>query len=73
MAVTNRVSSTLRLVFVDGMDENEQPIYKGKSFRNVKPDADADQLYAVAQAFIGLQESELNKIERQDSSNIQED
>lgn len=72
MAVAHLVSSTLRLVFIDGMDEDEQPIYKNKSFRNVKTDADEDQLYAVSQAFVGLQERDLNKIERTDSSDIQE-
>ncbi|HLR03904.1 MAG TPA: DUF1659 domain-containing protein [Virgibacillus sp.] len=72
MAVAHLVSSTLRLVFIDGMDEDGKTIYKNKSFRNVKTDADEDQLYAIAQAFVGLQERDLNKIERTDSSDIQE-
>jgi len=72
MAVANKVSSTLRLVFVDGLDEQEQPIYKNKNFQNVKTSADANQLYAVAQAFAGLQERDMYRIERRDKSDIQE-
>lgn len=72
MAVQNKISSALRLVFIDGLDEEGLPIYKNKSFRNVKTNADADQLYAVAQAFVGLQERDLNRIERKDSSDVQE-
>jgi len=72
MAIAHMVSSSLRLVFIDGLDEEDRPIYKNKSFRNVKTDATPDQLYAVAQAFSGLQERDLNKIERKDSSDIQE-
>lgn len=73
MAVENKMSSALRLVFIDGMDEDDKPVYKNKSFRNVKTSADADQLHEVAEAFSGLQERELDTIERTDISDIQED
>lgn len=73
MATENKMSSTLRLVFIDGMDDDEKPIYKNKSFRNVKTDADADQLNAVAEAFSGLQERDLDTVERNDTSDIQND
>jgi len=72
MAVQNKISSALRLVFIDGLGEDGLPVYKNKSIRNVKTDTDADQLYQIALAFAGLQERELNRIERKDSSDVQE-
>lgn len=73
MAVAEKVSSQLRLVLYDGENEETgKPVYKTKSFNNVKTDANAEQLYAVAEAFATLQERPLSKIERNDSSEIQE-
>ena len=71
MAEAVLITSQLRLVLVDGMDEeNGEPIYKFKSFNNVKSSSNADQLYAIGEAFAGLQERELSIIERKDSSDI---
>lgn len=73
MAVAEIVSSQLRLVLVDGTDEETgEPIYTYKSFNNVKPEAEADQLHAIGEAFAGLQERDLSGIERKDSSDIRE-
>lgn len=73
MAVAEKVSSQLRLVFYDGEDDlTGKAIYKSKSFNNVKTEANAEQLLAVADAFTELQERPLNKVERKDSSEIQE-
>ncbi|WP_047982611.1 DUF1659 domain-containing protein [Ornithinibacillus contaminans] len=71
MAVANMTNSQLRLVLHDGDDpESGEPIYKFKSFNNVKTDATADQLYTIANAFAGLQERPLYNVERKDSSDI---
>jgi hypothetical protein len=71
MAVAEIMNSQLRLVLVDGADElTGEPIYKFKSFSNVKTNADADQLHAVGEAFAGLQERELESLERKDSLSI---
>lgn len=73
MAVAEIVDSRLRLTFYDGEDpETGDAIYKTKNFNNVKTDADAEQLYAIAQAFTKLQERTLYAIARQDSSDIRE-
>lgn len=73
MAVANMTTSQLRLVLHDGDDPTSgEPIYKFKSFNNVKTDATADQLYAIANAFAGLQERPLYNVERKDSSDILE-
>lgn len=74
MAVAELYSSSLQLVLDDGLhEETGKQVYKRKSFNNVKPDATADQLYAIANAFVGLQERELYDIERKDSSWITEE
>ncbi|SES88828.1 Protein of unknown function [Oceanobacillus limi] len=73
MAVADKKNSQLRLVFYDGDDVlTGDPIYKNKSFNNVKTDATADQLYAVATVLSDLQERALFNIERKDSSDIRE-
>lgn len=70
MAVADRKNSQLRLVFYDGEDSYGEPIYKVKSFNNIKADATTDQLFTVATAIVSLQERPLYNIERKDSSEI---
>ena len=73
MAVENKMASTLRLVLYEGEDMfTGKPIYKFKSFNNVKVEANAEQLYAVATAFSGLQQRDLDRIERTDRSEIEQ-
>ncbi|HLR09069.1 MAG TPA: DUF1659 domain-containing protein [Bacillota bacterium] len=74
MAVADKKSSSLRLVLYDGDDiETGKPIYKTKSFSNVKTAATADQLYAIAQAVAELQERSLYNVERRDTADIREE
>ncbi|MFD1037209.1 DUF1659 domain-containing protein [Virgibacillus byunsanensis] len=73
MAVADKINSTLRLVLYDGEDmETGKPIYKTKSFNNVKTDAIADQLLPIAEAVAGLQERPLFNVQRNDSSELRE-
>ncbi|MGY0693870.1 DUF1659 domain-containing protein [Virgibacillus sp. FSP13] len=73
MAVAEKYDSSLRLVLDDGADVlTGKPIYKTKSFNNVKTAATADQLYAIAHAIAPLQERPLYNIERRDSSEIRD-
>lgn len=73
MIIADQISTQLRLVFYDGEDMlTGNPIYRTKSFNNVKPEATAEQLFAVAEAFEGLQERPLYTIERRDNSEIRE-
>ncbi|MGG3466117.1 DUF1659 domain-containing protein [Neobacillus pocheonensis] len=60
----------LRLVFEAGMDEKGNPLYKAKSYSNVKKEATADQFNQAAQAIGALTNAVLNKVERNDSSEI---
>ena len=73
MAVADMMKSTLQLVLQDGIDpESGSPIFKSKSFNNVKIDATADQLYTIAMALVELQERSLYNINRRDTSDIRE-
>ncbi|QKY70588.1 DUF1659 domain-containing protein [Lentibacillus sp. CBA3610] len=74
MAVAHKVNSRLTLILDDGDDlMTGDTIFKSKSFNNVKPDATADQLYAIATAVAGLQERPLYNVERKDDYEITQD
>jgi len=60
----------LRLVFEAGMDDKGNPILKSKTFSNVTKVATADQLSQAAQAIAVLCNDTLNKVERNDNSEI---
>ena len=71
MARFRKYTSLLQLILEDGEDEaTGKPIYRRKSFTRVKADATADQLYAAAHAFAGIQQLPLYKVNRRDSSKI---
>ncbi|WP_042462173.1 DUF1659 domain-containing protein [Neobacillus dielmonensis] len=63
-------TTKLRLVFQTGMDDEGKPIIRSKTFSNVTKAATADQLYQAANALAGLTIDQLNKVERNDSSEI---
>lgn len=71
MAVIDLTKSSLKLNFETGVHPTSGAVVvKAKTFNNVKTDASADGLYAVAEAFAGLQELPLYTVERADSSEI---
>jgi hypothetical protein len=67
MATSSIQDSQLRLVLETGVDAEGKPIFKNKSFNNVKTSATADQLYATANALIGLQQHPIFNIEQNNS------
>ncbi|AKG03436.1 MULTISPECIES: DUF1659 domain-containing protein [Salimicrobium] len=68
--MTQRINSTLKLDFETGVDELGQPVYKTKSFRNVRTEATAEALYAVAEKLESLQQYPLYEVTRDDESSI---
>jgi len=73
MAEQRILRSSLRLVLDNGLHPTSgKMVFKTKSFNNVKTDANADQLYAVAQALAELQTLPLYGVERVDNSEIAE-
>lgn len=74
MIVVDEIGSQLRLVFYDGEDiDTGKPVYKSKTFNNVKTTATAEQLFTIATVLEPLQERRLSKIERKDSGEIREE
>lgn len=73
MAESRIITSSLRLILHNGTNpKSGAAILKRKTFSNVKTDANADQLFAVANALAPLQELPLYGIERMDNSDISE-
>ena len=71
MAEQRLIRPQLRLSLDNGVHPTSgNVILKVKTFNNVKTDATADQLYAVAHALAGLQTLPLYGIERFDNSEI---
>ncbi|RCW77390.1 DUF1659 domain-containing protein [Saliterribacillus persicus] len=71
MAVAQRIDSRLQLVFENGLDlETGKQIYKTKSFNNVNMDATPDQLLAITEVLIPLQQLTLYRVKRNDTEVI---
>ena len=66
------VGSRLQLRLQTGYDEEGDPILRTRSYSRVKPDADNDALFAVAQEFIGLQQNEVQAVRRVDEVEMEE-
>ncbi|MDQ0254489.1 hypothetical protein J2S74_001868 [Evansella vedderi] len=58
------VFSRLSLHFVTGYNDEGEPIFKAKHYRNIVPQAESTQLFQAAMALASLQKNELEKVER---------
>ncbi|GIN58238.1 hypothetical protein J8TS2_25570 [Lederbergia ruris] len=65
-------ASKMKLVFDYGLDEDNKPIYKTKTFNRIRLQASADQLYQAADAIGSLSAQPLWNIERNDTYQIGE-
>lgn len=70
MAEVILFDTKLRLSFETGMNHKGEPVYKTKTFANVKKAATAEELYQFAQAIAQLSNDPLATIVRNDSSDI---
>jgi hypothetical protein len=70
MAMAMLKGSNIRLMFEAGIDEKGEPIFKGKTYSNVKKEATADQVQQAAIALGGLSANTLSSVERNDSFDI---
>ncbi|HHV07316.1 MAG TPA: DUF1659 domain-containing protein [Firmicutes bacterium] len=64
--------SRLQLQLQTGIDEDNKPIVKNRSFSNVKADAADEDVHAVAQSLAGLQQHPLLTVRRIDTSALDE-
>ncbi|MCJ7843255.1 DUF1659 domain-containing protein [Lederbergia sp. NSJ-179] len=65
-------ASKLKLVFDYGVDEENKPVFKTKTFNRIRLQASADQLYQAAEAIGSLSAQPLWQVERNDSYQIGE-
>ncbi|MFK4997940.1 DUF1659 domain-containing protein [Bacillus sp. N9] len=72
MAEAYLKATRLKLVFDHGVDEDNKPVFKSKTFQNVRRSATASELYEAAQAIGALSSQPLWAIERNDLSSIDE-
>lgn len=71
MAVmVNPYDTRLILTFYVGDDDEGQPMEKTKTFSRVKPTADNEDLYHVAQALASLQTFQLVEAQRADRATL---
>ncbi len=67
MAVSaNTVSTDLVLIMHNGTGDSGQQLFKNRSFKNVKPEAADEDIYAVAQDLLNLQDKINLAVQRRD-------
>ena len=70
MATVFKNNSSLKLQFDKGLGTDGKSVIGSKTFANLKVDALADDILAVANAIAGLQKHDLYDILKLDSSSI---
>lgn len=63
-------NTKLKLLFESGINEKGEPVYRTKTYNNIKKEATAAQLAEAAQALAGLCELPLVGVERADNFDI---
>ena len=67
MAVNSSIVSTdLVLVMDNGIGAAGQQLFKNRSFKKVKPEAANEDIYAIAQDLLGLQDKTNVAVQRRD-------
>ena len=66
------VSARLQLRLNTGFDENLNPLFRNRSFSNVKPAADNEDLFELATEIGSLQVHSLNTVRRVDEYELEE-
>jgi Protein of unknown function (DUF1659) len=70
MAQAMLKDSRITLMFETGLNEKGEPIFKGKSYANVRKEATADQLHQAATALGELCGYPLSSVERTDNYDL---
>lgn len=70
MAQAVMKDTKLKLSFETGMNDKGEPIYKTKTYSNIKMDAEPEELSRVAQVLGGLCEHPLTGVEKLDNFEI---
>lgn len=72
MATANHFDTNIRLTYEAGIDQEGNPVFKRKSYNNVKTTSTAENILQAAQAIANLCQLPLYKIERDDKTEIYE-
>jgi hypothetical protein len=70
MAVEINNLSSLKIKLSLGLDENGKAVVRSKTFGALKHDAVADDVLAIADAFVGLQPHDLMDVVKVDNTSI---
>ncbi len=70
--IVNPLACRLQLRLNTGLDEDLNPIYRTRSFSNVKPGTDNQELFELANEIEGLQVHALNAVRRVDEVELEE-
>lgn len=71
MATSHLEKSQLRILFQTGIDPvTQEPIFRRRSFNNIRINATPAELKAVANSLASLQQYELYKVKRVDQAMI---
>lgn len=66
------IGTRLTLRLNTGVDENMNPIYRNRSFHNIKPSAASASIFELAMEFASLQTHTLDSIRRVDENELEE-
>jgi len=72
MALSNKLSSKIRLSFMVGVDGEGKSIVRTKTYQNVSREATVDQIIDVVNMIKSLSHDPIQKIERIEHSEIYE-
>ncbi|NLZ54889.1 MAG: DUF1659 domain-containing protein [Thermoanaerobacteraceae bacterium] len=70
--VATPLNSSLRIIVETGVDENNKPIYRTRSYNNVKTDATDEDLMSVANQLADIQSHPVHAIRRTIESELTE-
>ncbi|HHW02459.1 MAG TPA: DUF1659 domain-containing protein [Thermoanaerobacterales bacterium] len=70
--IVTPVDSSLQIIVQTGVDENNKPVFKTRSYTRVKTDATDQDLMDVAKQLAGLQAHPVNSIRRVTESELVE-
>jgi hypothetical protein len=70
MATAVLSDSSLVIIYDAGIDEDGEPIFKRRTFNNVKTSATHDELFSIVQALTPLQQYSVNRVERNNSFDL---
>lgn len=62
--ISTPIDSTLQVILQTGVDEDDKPILRTRSFNRVKTDVEDENVMNVAKQLIGLQVHPVNTIKR---------